>query len=307
VAFEFKSESFRCDAESPWPLERVLKDRFVTASWNEVRRLITTGKVLVNAARASDTRQLVSPGATISIRMTARKLKPGLERADERILYCDQHLVVVRKPVGLSSVEHVRESTSLQSELRAWLSDKEKRSVAPLRVVHRLDKVTSGVMMFARSQSVQLDLKDQFRAHTTRRHYVAVAHGTVHDGTLSFRLVRDRGDGIRGVTRSPNLGRHSVTHVKVIEQLMRCCVLECRLETGRTHQIRIHLAEIGHPLVGESLYLRGYEGTLLSCSRTLLHAASLSFMHPALRKRLHFTDPLPSAFESFLERERRLS
>jgi 23S rRNA pseudouridine1911/1915/1917 synthase len=219
-------------------------------------------------------------------------------------LYCDPHLVVVNKPVGLASVDHEREATSLQAEIRAWLSAKEKRPVPPLKVVHRLDKVTSGVMLFARTLGVQRDLKDQFRAHTTGRHYMAVAHGTVVDATLNFRLVRDRGDGIRGVTSDPTLGHHSVTQITVKERLARCSVIECRLETGRTHQIRIHLAHSGHPLVGDPLYTRGFEGPLILCSRTLLHAASLSFSHPVFRTRQRYEVALPEDFDTFIGGER---
>ena len=130
------------------------------------------------------------------------------------------------------------------------------------------------------------------------------AHGRVHEGTLSFRLVRNRGDGLRGVTKDPNLGTHSVTHVVAAEALARCTVVQCRLETGRTHQIRIHLAEIGHPVVGDTLYGRDYAGAAIESPRTLLHAAYLSFTHPRDRRRLEFEDPLPEDFRRVIERER---
>jgi 23S rRNA pseudouridine1911/1915/1917 synthase len=224
--------------------------------------------------------------------------------ASEYVLFCDRDVVVVRKPAGISSIEHEDEPTSLAQELREWLSQHEKRSCPPLEVVHRLDKVTSGVMVFARTRAAQLELKEQFRAHTTGRHYIAVAHGHVHDATLSYRLVRNRGDGLRGVTNDPNLGRHSVTHVVAREVLERCSVVECRLETGRTHQIRIHLAHTGHPVVGDALYGRDYAGAAIASPRTLLHAASLSFTHPRDRRRLEFEDPLPEEFESVIRRER---
>ena len=132
------------------------------------------------------------------------------------------------------------------------------------------------------------------------------AHGRVHDGTLSFRLVRNRGDGIRGVTSDPNLGTHSVTHVVATEPLARCTVVQCRLETGRTHQIRIHLAQIGHPVVGDALYGRDAAGPVIESPRTLLHAAYLSFTHPRDRRRLEFDDPLPEDFQGVIRRERSI-
>jgi 23S rRNA pseudouridine1911/1915/1917 synthase len=306
MAFEFRSESFRVEHEVPTPLENVLRQRYAGASWNAIRRLISSGKVRVASQPANEPRRLVPPGADVQIQMTAPRTKPGFFAASEYVMFKDPSVVVVRKPVGMSSIDHEDEPTSLASELRSWLSQEEKRSSPPLKVVHRLDKVTSGVMVFARTQAAQLHLKEQFRAHTTGRHYIAVAHGRVNDGTLSFRLVRNRGDGLRGVTRDPNLGRHSVTHVLATEALARCTVVQCRLETGRTHQIRIHLAEIGHPVVGDPLYGRDHRGPVIESPRTLLHAAFLSFTHPRDRRRLDFSADLPDDFQAVIRRERAL-
>jgi 23S rRNA pseudouridine1911/1915/1917 synthase len=214
-------------------------------------------------------------------------------------------LVVVNKPEGLASVDHVREATSLQSQLRATLEQLDRRSLPELCVVHRLDKVTSGVMMFARNRSIQHALKAQFKAKTTGRFYLALAHGEVHDGTLRFRLVRDRGDGIRGTTTDATQGYPSVTHVTALEQLARCTLIRCKLETGRTHQIRIHLAAIGHPLLGETVYNRDYSEPLLKCSRTMLHAAFLSFDHPVHQQRHEYESDLTPSFQNVLEQERR--
>jgi 23S rRNA pseudouridine1911/1915/1917 synthase len=304
MAYEFRSESFRAELSDPTPLENVLRQRFAGASWNDIRRLIGSGKVRVAALVITETRRLVPPGADVQISMTAPRPRPGFTAAAEYVLFKDQELCVVRKPAGISSIEHEGEPTSLAAELRDWLSRSEKRPCRPLEVVHRLDKVTSGVMVFARNRQSQLALKEQFRAHTTGREYIAVAHGRVFDGTLSFRLVRNRGDGLRGVTSDPNLGRHSVTHVAASEVLARCTVVRCRLETGRTHQIRIHLAHIGHAVVGDALYGRNIEGPTIESPRTLLHAAYLSFTHPRDRRRLEFRDPIPEDFQAVIERER---
>ncbi|MEN9577950.1 MAG: hypothetical protein RJA70_959 [Pseudomonadota bacterium] len=301
---QFKSQSFAHGAAEAFPLDRALRLQFASASWNDVRQLIQTGKVLVDGQRQLDTRSLVRPGQLVEIQMSAPRQQGNSSGQDAGILYRDHHLVVVNKPSGISSVDHEREETSLQSELRVRLSKLEKRPVPPLFVVHRLDKVTSGVMMFARSKAAQAELKNQFREHTTGRFYTAVAHGAVHPGTLRFRIVRDRGDGTRGVTRDPNIGTWSVTHVTLEEQLEHCSVIRCQLETGRTHQIRIHLSEIGHPLVGEPLYTQGFSGPWLTCARTLLHAQYLSFTHPEYRKHQEFTVPTPPEFEAFLSKQR---
>lgn len=287
------------------PLERALKEHFAGSSWGQVRKLVETGKVSVDGKLAMDGRTVVATGATIALAMTAPRKKPSLEAPDRGILYLDPHLVVVNKPAGIASVDHLREATSLQTELRATLEQLERHKLPPLFTVHRLDKVTSGVMLFARSKHVQHALKAQFKAKTTGRYYLALAHGEVHDGMLRFRLVRDRGDGIRGTTTDATQGYPSVTHVTALEQLARCSLIRCKLETGRTHQIRIHLAAIGHPLVGETVYHRDYREPMIRCPRTMLHAAFLSFDHPVHQQRYEYDSPLPPSFQTVLDQERR--
>lgn len=306
MPFEFKSETFI--AASSLSLEKALRAHYDGASWGGVRRLVSSGKVRVDDTPVNDPRHELRSGQSVAVQMTAPRPKSGLiglsgeAEAEQGLLHVDPHVVVVRKPAGISSVEHEAEPTSMQQKVHEWLCLKERRRVPPIRVVHRLDKVTSGVMMFARTPAAQQDLKDQFRVHSTGRYYIAIAHGEVHDATLHFRLVRNRGDGIRGVTFEPNVGTHSVTHVKLEEQRGPCSVIRCQLETGRTHQIRIHLAEIGHPIVGDPLYLKRFRGRALECPRTLLHAAFLSFRHPTHRTQMRFEQELPKEFEQFLQR-----
>jgi 23S rRNA pseudouridine1911/1915/1917 synthase len=237
--------------------------------------------------------------------MSAPREKSGLTRVDELVRYHDRDVVVVSKPEGLSSMTHEGESQSVDRLVSDWLERKLARRRAPVHVVHRLDKVTSGVMVFALNRAALLALKEQFRAHTVGRVYHAIAHGRVQSQRIEFRIVRDRGDGLRGVTREPRAGVHSVTNVEVQEHLSRCTLLSCRLETGRTHQIRIHLAQVGHPLVGEPLYVKGFAGPRLDAPRVMLHAGKLSFEHPRTRARLQFEEKLPEAFELFLAKERK--
>lgn len=298
----FKSESFQC--LTAMPLERALREHFAGASWGAVRKLVATGKVSIDGKLQMDGRTVVPAQATIELAMNAPRKKPSLQAPERGILYLDPYVVVVNKTEGIASVDHVREETSLQTQMHATLEQLEHRKLPPLYVVHRLDKVTSGVMMFARSKSIQHALKAQFKAKTTGRFYLALAHGEVQDGTLRFRLVRNRGDGVRGTTTELNQGYPSVTHVTALEHLARCTLIRCRLETGRTHQIRIHLAAIGHPLLGEPLYIRDY-ATPIPCSRTLLHAAFLSFDHPVHQQRFEYEAPLPDSFQRVLDQERR--
>jgi 23S rRNA pseudouridine1911/1915/1917 synthase len=134
------------------------------------------------------------------------------------------------------------------------------------------------------------------------RMYVCAAHGVVTAGRIESNLVVDRGDGLRGSTSDPNRGKRAVTHVTVRQALRGATLCEVRLETGKTHQIRIHLAESGHPLVGEPVYIRDYGGTLMSSPRLLLHAATLGFEHPITGEHVSLSSPLPPDFTAVIER-----
>jgi 23S rRNA pseudouridine1911/1915/1917 synthase len=208
--------------------------------------------------------------------------------------------VVVAKPAGISTVPYdENERGTLDELVMETLSERGRR--APLGIVHRIDKETSGVVVFTRTLSAKHQLKNQFRFHTVGRHYVAIAHGAVKTATIKSRLVQDRGDGRRGSTENEELGREAVTHVKWLENLRGATLIECRLETGRTHQIRIHLSERGHPLVGERVYSKNYRGELLAAPRLMLHARELELDHPQTGERLRFEQPMPADMQALLE------
>jgi len=191
----------------------------------------------------------------------------------------------------------------------AWRHAGRKATTAPLMVVHRIDKETSGLLAFAKTKLAERELVALFRAHDVERTYLCVAHGRVRDRRLESMLVTDRGDGLRGSTHRPGLGKRAVTHVRVLEELPLATLCEVKLETGKTHQIRIHLAEDGHPLVGEKVYIRDLVkrgGEPLPASRLLLHAATLGFTHPVSKQKVSLSSALPDDFTSELSRLRKL-
>ena len=187
--------------------------------------------------------------------------------------------------------------------LRAY--DRPFDDLDPDSYIHRLDKETTGVLVFARTHEAQERLKSQFRFHTTERRYLAIVHGHPKELTYRSNLVVNRGDGLRGSTENANLGKESVTHIEVLERFAQASLIRCRLETGRTHQIRIHLSEAGHPLLGERVYTRGFSGRQLSAPRVMLHAASLGFDHPLTGARITHELPLPADMADVLLRLRR--
>lgn len=287
------------------PLDRVLRALNEGMSWGAARRLIESGKVSVDGRRELDPTAMVREGAVIGVTMAAPRPREEAPIAGDDIVYADSQVVVVRKPAGISTVPYDERETGTLSELVHALLKRRGGPAAELGIVHRIDKETSGLVLFARTLAAKRALKQQFRFHSVERRYVALAHGAVRAATYRSRLVKDRGDGRRGSTDNPILGRDSVTHVKPLEALVGATLVECRLETGRTHQIRIHLAEAGHPLVGERVYDRSYRGARIEAPRLMLHAFELGFEHPASGKPMHFEEPMPDDMERVVRRLRR--
>jgi 23S rRNA pseudouridine1911/1915/1917 synthase len=181
-------------------------------------------------------------------------------------------------------------------------------------VVHRLDKETTGLLVFTRTWLAKQSLSAQFRKHTVHRQYMAIAHGDVRSGVFRSVFVANRGDGLRGSARGPRGtvvtrahgaaadGREAVTHVERIESLRGATLIACRLETGRTHQIRIHLSEAGHPVVGERVYVRRFAGPLIEAPRLMLHAAELGFVHPTTEREMRWESGMPGDMRDVVER-----
>jgi 23S rRNA pseudouridine1911/1915/1917 synthase len=286
------------------PLDRVLRGLFPGASWETIRRCIRSGKVRIDGATTTDPSTRAGAGASIVVRLAAPRSDRKRALSRDVIVFADTHLVVVDKPAGLSTVAYdENERDSLDRRVTELLK-RSARGTPTLGVVHRLDKETSGLLVFSRTLAALRHLKQQFRAHTAHRRYFALAHGRCPARTIRSRLVVDRGDGLRGSTRNPGLGREAVTRVRPVEELGPATLLECALETGRTHQIRIHLAEAGHPLVGERVYIRGFRGNPIAAPRLMLHAAELGFVHPTTGRALRFEKPMPEDMQRLLERLR---
>jgi 23S rRNA pseudouridine1911/1915/1917 synthase len=269
-------------------------------SWNRVRRWLETGKVRLDGSVVTDPTLLVRAGQSLELVMHLRAPgAPSLQ--DERIVFVDPHLVVVEKPAGISSVPFdENERDALNQLLEAKLAKKTGQRRAPLGVVHRLDRDTTGLLVYARTLRAKRELKNQFRQHSVKRGYWAIVEGAIESRTITSRLVADRGDGRRGSVQNPILGRLATTHVRVLERLTGATLVECRLETGRTHQIRIHLAEAGHPLLGERVYGPKHKPVRSTELRVMLHAFELGFVHPETARPLLFSSEMPEDMRNTL-------
>lgn len=279
-------------------------------AWSRARELCTQGRVTVNGGRCLDPAERVAPGAAVVVDERAPKLRAGA-LPESAIVFSDRDVVVVDKPAGMLSIPYEPgDKDTLADCTRALLRRRSGRGPRPgLGVVHRLDKETSGLMVFARTLEAKRILEAQFRAHDIERVYQAIAHGTVAAKRIETHLILDRGDGLRGSYghfRRPKGGippeaKRSITYVRPIAPLAGATLVECRLETGRQHQIRIHLSEIGHPLVGERVYIRDYAGPKIESPRPMLHARVLGFAHPRTGRRMSFEREAPEDFRAMIE------
>jgi 23S rRNA pseudouridine1911/1915/1917 synthase len=303
--------------------------------WSEVRRLVRDGQVRVDGRPCADPNQRVNAGQRVQVHLAA-DAPPAGPRTPSRarqphtpdalpepvIRFADAHVVVVDKPAALTTMRHRHEAAEFGSRakkflpatladlLPALLARGQKPGRPPkVRAVHRLDKETSGLVVFARTPAAERHLGQQFRAHTVERTYLALVRGRAKSERIESNLVEDRGDGRRGSGTKPGAGQRAVTHVRVVEELGDFTLVECRLETGRTHQVRIHLGERGTPLCGERVYDRPPHGQPLpdasGAARPALHAASLGFTHPATGARVTWSSPLPPDLKQLLKGLRR--
>jgi 23S rRNA pseudouridine1911/1915/1917 synthase len=312
-------------------LAAALRHWLAGKSWSEAERLIRKRHVMVNGNLCLDAGRRLKPGEVVKV--LEHPTAPLPRDVDVRVRYVDQHLVIVEKPAGVTSNRHDAEQNwpARRKQIQPTLDEMLPRILdrmqqhgmkrkagkppnrsgrpVPVRPVHRLDRETSGLMVFARTAVAERLLSAEFRAHTIERRYLAIAHGKIEAQTIETHLVRDRGDGRRGSTREKSVGKRAVTHVRPIEDLGDYTLIECQLETGRTHQIRIHLAELGHPLCGEKVYNHPLFGKprpdKSGAPRIALHATELGLKHPITGVPLHFSMPFPPDLAEFLARLRK--
>jgi 23S rRNA pseudouridine1911/1915/1917 synthase len=270
--------------------------------WSVAKRHVTSGKVFVDDARVIEIDHRLSVGQRVELRLAAPR--PHDPQREGVLVYDDAHVVVIDKPVDVNSVPYEDRETGTAMDLirGTWRRQGKDATGVPLHIVHRIDRATSGLLMFAKTKRAEQGLAAQLRAHTIDRQYLCVAHGAVKPGRIESYLVEDRGDGLRGSTTRIDQGKRAVTHVEVRQVMRNATLCAVRLETGKTHQIRIHLAESGHPLVGEEVYVRDFKGGLLTSSRLMLHAQTLGFEHPVTGERVQLSAEPPADFAAVLAR-----
>ncbi len=301
-------------AMAGWRIDRALAVLVPTLSRERVKALIGAGHVAgAAAAHHRDPARKVAAGDTLTI------VVPPAVAADAApqdiplaIVFEDDHLLVVDKPAGL--VVHPAAGNLDGTMVNALLHHCAGRlsgigGVARPGIVHRIDKDTSGLLVVAKTDPAHEALSRQFAAHSVERVYVAVVAGTPVPaaGTVTGALARSSANRQKMAIVDDGRGKHAVTHYRTVTALVNATKVECRLETGRTHQIRVHMASIGHSLLGDPVYGRtpaAVRDVLKSAgfARQALHAATLGFVHPVTQEKLSFQSPVPADITDLIGR-----
>lgn len=320
------------------PLVHFLSLKLPEVPANTVRKFPPNRHIQLNGNLCVDGKRLLKKGDVV--KYFPFPLAPAASPENVHIIFRDSHLVVVDKPSGITSVRNEarspsrnrntgRKQATLEDLLPAVLNrdpPQNRNSKAGSRVpakpagtprrraaisrvypVHRLDRETSGLILFALTSDAEHRLVEMFQHHRVSRTYRAVALGKVPAMTIDTFFSRDRGDGLRGSVAVPSPEtQRAITHVRPVAHFGTCTLVECRLETGRTHQIRIHLAEQGHMICGEKTYVRQPKGKPVTdqsgAPRLALHAWRLEFRHPITGKPITVESPLAKDLSDFVDR-----
>lgn len=271
------------------PLLEFLAVIFPDSSRSTLRQMLGQGRVRVNGEIEKNAKREIGPSDTVDV---GRKAIVATIDPRVTLLYEDDDILVITKSAGLLTVSTRSEKDeTAQAILNDYMRTRRGERV---HVVHRLDRDTSGVMLFAKSFDVREKLKETFATHDIERVYYAIVEGvpTKRTGTIRSHLREDdRTFNVRSVDDA-NQGKLAITHFETLETSGGFSLLEVRLETGRKNQVRVHLFESGTPVVGDSRYGRPSD----PLGRLGLHAAVLGFKHPSTHKGLRFTAPLPDSF-----------
>ena len=325
-----ETETLHAIVEHPERLDKALASAYPEISRARFQKLITDGHVSVDGKVATDVGQKLKPGQSLEVTLPPPEpAEPQAEHIPLDIIHEDKHLIVINKPPGLvvhPAAGHA--SGTLVNALLAHCGESLSGIGGVKRpgIVHRLDRDTSGLLVIAKNDKAHQALSGQFASHgrdgNLQRTYIALVWGVPErgKGTIATRLGRSNSNRQKmAVTKSETNSREAITHYEVVERFGEMASLvRCKLETGRTHQIRVHMAHIGHPVMGDATYGSGFKSAIARLSapaktalntlnQQALHAETLGFQHPTSRKAMLFSAAPPKPFQQLLRELRKQS
>lgn len=271
-----------------------LLENKVKSSRNSIKSVLSRGQVVVDGKIVKQFNYLLQPGQTIKI-ADNKTAQIQSELVGISILHEDEDIIVIEKEAGVLSIATGRQQDlTAHKQLKIYVQ--QKNPANRIYVVHRLDRDTSGVMIFAKSEEIKQRMQDNWKTMVKERIYTTLVDGEVKDetGTIETWLTENPKSFKVHSSFRDNGGQHAVTHYKKIKSNGITTLLEVQLETGRKNQIRVHMSDIGHPVVGD----KKYGSTTNYLKRLGLHATTIAFHHPTSRKLVRFTSPVPKAFST---------
>lgn len=309
--------------QAPVRIDRFLTDKMANATRNRVQNAIDLGSVQING-KTTKANYKIKPGDVITVTMEEprRDFEVVAEEIPLDILHEDDDLLIVNKPAGMVvHPAHGNWSGTLVNGLAYYFNQLPELPGNTGRpgLVHRIDKDTSGILVIAKSEKAMTSLAKQFFDHSIKRTYVALVWGEPADdqGTIDAHIGRSfKNRKMMDIFPDGSQGKNAVTHWKVLRRLRYVSLIQCNLETGRTHQIRAHMKYLGHPLFNDAMYggdiirkgtqFSKYKTFIKNCfeviPRQALHAQSLGFVHPTSKEFLYFESPLPADLDEVLKR-----